>query len=138
MQFASTFLDEQIVASLIRQLSLTHFIALISLKDHLQREYYAQMCSLEHWRTYPRTPGIFTDAQIASWKKVTDAVHIEGGQIFLQIWHVGRLSHRVVQPSGVLPVAPSAIKADGEIFTAEGPKTLETPRTLSSVRLNPV
>lgn len=79
---------------------------------------------------YPRTPGIFTSAQVDGWKQVTDAVHQEGSRIFLQIWHVGRLSHRTVQPSGVLPVAPSAIKAEGEIFTVDGPKTLETPRAL--------
>lgn len=79
---------------------------------------------------YPRTPGIFTAEQISGWRMVTDAVHAEGGKIFLQIWHVGRLSHRVVQPSGVLPVAPSAIKPEGEIFTPQGLKALETPRGL--------
>lgn len=84
---------------------------------------------------YPRTPGIFTREQIDGWKLVTDAVHSEGGKIFLQIWHVGRLSHRVVQPSGVLPVAPSAIKAEGEIFTAAGPKTLEAPRALDILEI---
>ncbi|UJB63451.1 alkene reductase [Acidovorax sp. YS12] len=84
---------------------------------------------------YPRTPGIFTDAQIAGWKLVTDAVHAEGGLIFLQIWHTGRLSHRAVQPSGVLPVAPSAIRADGEIFTPEGLKTLEAPRALDILEI---
>ncbi len=80
---------------------------------------------------YPRTPGIFSEAQIAGWKLVTDAVHAEGGKIFLQIWHVGRLSHPDVQPGNVLPVAPSAIKADGEIFTSTGLKPLEEPRALA-------
>jgi N-ethylmaleimide reductase len=79
---------------------------------------------------YLRTPGIFTDAQVAGWKRVTDAVHAEGGLIFLQLWHVGRLSHPLVQPNGALPVAPSAIKADGEIFTYEGLKSYEAPRAL--------
>lgn len=79
---------------------------------------------------YPRTPGIFSEAQIAGWRNVTDAIHAEGGLIFLQLWHVGRLSHPLVQPDGALPVAPSAIGADGEIFTSEGPKVLETPRAL--------
>lgn len=79
---------------------------------------------------YIRTPGIFTEAQIAGWKLVTDAVHAEGGKIFLQLWHVGRLSHPLVQVNGVLPVAPSAIKPDGDIFTQEGPKPYETPRAL--------
>lgn len=78
----------------------------------------------------PRTPGIFTDAQVEGWKKVTEAVHDEGGHIFLQLWHVGRVSHSVVQANGTLPVAPSAIPAEGEIFTAEGLKAFETPRAL--------
>lgn len=79
---------------------------------------------------YLGTPGIFTDAQVAGWKLVTDAVHAEGGLMFLQLWHVGRLSHSSVQINGALPVAPSAIKAEGEIFTYEGLKSYETPRAL--------
>ncbi|WP_454827949.1 alkene reductase [Pseudoxanthomonas wuyuanensis] len=79
---------------------------------------------------YPRTPGIFTAAQVAGWKQVTDAVHAQGGRIFLQLWHVGRLSHPLVQPDGQLPVAPSAIKPEGELYTAEGLKAYETPRAL--------
>lgn len=80
---------------------------------------------------YMRTPGIFTAAQIAGWKQVTEAVHAEGGRIFLQLWHVGRLSHPLVQLNGAQPVAPSAIKADGEIYTPEGLKPYESPRALS-------
>ncbi|MBP1770909.1 MAG: NADH:flavin oxidoreductase [Holophagaceae bacterium] len=79
---------------------------------------------------YPRTPGIFSQGQIAGWRQVTEAVHAEGGRIFLQLWHVGRLSHSVVQLDGSLPVAPSAIKAEGEIFTVSGLKPYETPRAL--------
>jgi N-ethylmaleimide reductase len=80
---------------------------------------------------YPRTPGIFTDAQVTGWKRVTDAVHAEGGRIFLQLWHVGRLSHPSVQANGELPVAPSAIKPEGQLYTPEGLKAYETPRALS-------
>lgn len=79
---------------------------------------------------YLGTPGIFTDAQVAGWKLVTNAVHAEGGLMFLQLWHVGRLSHSLVQINGALPVAPSAIKAEGEIFTYDGLKSYETPRAL--------
>ncbi|WP_297842579.1 alkene reductase [Pseudomonas sp.] len=79
---------------------------------------------------YMRTPGIFTTEQIAGWKEVTDAVHAQGGSIFLQLWHVGRLSHPLVQINRALPVAPSAIKADGEIYTPEGMKSYELPRAL--------
>lgn len=79
---------------------------------------------------YMRTPGIFTAEQITGWRQVTDAVHAEGGRIFLQLWHVGRLSHPLVQINSALPVAPSAIKADGEIYTPEGLKSYEVPRAL--------
>lgn len=80
---------------------------------------------------YPRTPGIFTERQVEGWQGVTRAVHGAGGRIFLQLWHVGRLSHPLAQPDGALPVAPSAIKPEGEIFTVAGLKPLETPRALA-------
>jgi N-ethylmaleimide reductase len=109
-------------------------------------EYYAQRASAgliisegsqisAQAKGYPRTPGIFTDAQVAGWKLVTDAVHAQGGRIFLQLWHVGRLSHPLVQANGELPVAPSAIKADGELYTSEGLKPYETPRALERVEI---
>ncbi|MGL6149306.1 MAG: alkene reductase, partial [Plesiomonas sp.] len=60
---------------------------------------------------YPNTPGLFTDAQIAGWKNVTDAVHAKKGKIFAQLWHVGRVSHSHFH--GQTPVAPSAIALEG-------------------------
>jgi N-ethylmaleimide reductase len=69
---------------------------------------------------YPATPGIHSAEQIAGWKKVTQAVHDKGGRIFLQLWHVGRISHPDFQPNGELPVAPSAIAPTGEVGTYEG------------------
>ena len=60
---------------------------------------------------YQDTPGIYSQAQIDGWRKVTDAVHAKGGQIFLQLWHVGRVSHVDLQENGAAPVAPSAIRA---------------------------
>ena len=59
---------------------------------------------------YPSTPGIHSAEQVEGWKLVTDAVHQQGGRIFLQLWHVGRISHPDLQPDGALPVAPSAIR----------------------------
>lgn len=79
---------------------------------------------------YPRTPGIHNAEQVAGWKAVTEAVHAEGGHIFLQLWHVGRVSHPSLQPDGQLPVAPSAIKPAGECFTYEGPQPFVEPRAL--------
>jgi N-ethylmaleimide reductase len=80
---------------------------------------------------YPSTPGIHTDAQVEGWRRVTDAVHARGGRIFLQLWHVGRVSHPSLQPDGELPVAPSAIAPEGTVFTYEGPKPFVTPRALA-------
>lgn len=83
----------------------------------------------------PGVPGIYTEAQVAGWRKVVDAVHAKGGIIFLQLWHVGRVSHSSFQPGGALPVAPSAIAispewktstADGKVTNYETPRALET------------
>jgi N-ethylmaleimide reductase len=65
---------------------------------------------------YAFTPGIHSEAQMAGWRRVTDAVHGEGGLVFLQLWHVGRVSHPALQPGGALPVAPSAIAPTGNAF----------------------
>lgn len=81
---------------------------------------------------YPDTPGIHTDAQVAGWRRITDAVHAKGGRIFLQLWHVGRVSHPSLQPGGALPVAPSAIGIPGELWTGHGKKPFVTPRALET------
>ena len=83
----------------------------------------------------PGVPGVYSEAQIKGWRAVVDAVHAKGGLIFLQLWHVGRVSHSSFQPGGVLPVAPSAVPisptlktmtADGKVTTYETPRALET------------
>jgi len=79
---------------------------------------------------YPNTPGIFTAAQVAGWRGVTSAVHAAGGRILLQLWHVGRISHPSYQPDGGLPVAPSAIKPQGKIFTGTAMEDYVAPRAL--------
>lgn len=81
---------------------------------------------------YPKTPGIGTAEQIAGWQKVTDSVHQAGGRIFSQLWHVGRISHPVMQEGGVLPIAPSAIAAEGELFTGGGMEKFIAPRALET------
>jgi N-ethylmaleimide reductase len=107
----------------------------------LMAEYYVQRASAgliitegsqvsQQGVGYPSTPGIHTDAQVTGWRRVTDAVHNAGGRIFLQLWHVGRMSHPSMQPGGALPVAPSAIAPDGEIYTATGRQPFVTPRAL--------
>ena len=79
---------------------------------------------------YPKTPGIFTDAQVAGWRKITESVHAQGGHIYLQLWHVGRISHPSTQSGGALPVGPSAIKPAGKIYTDTGEQEFVTPRAL--------
>jgi N-ethylmaleimide reductase len=80
---------------------------------------------------YPWTPGIHSDEQLEGWKKVTDAVHEAGGRMFAQIWHVGRISHPYFH-DGDLPVAPSAVKPEGQAFTPEGMKDFVEPRALET------
>ncbi len=83
---------------------------------------------------YVRTPGIHSAEQVAGWTVITDAVHRAGGKIFLQLWHVGRISHPDFH-GGELPVAPSAIAAVGQVFTAKGPQQMVTPRALEPAEL---
>ncbi len=81
---------------------------------------------------YPWTPGIYSERQVAGWKLVTDAIHERGGRIFIQLWHVGRISHPSLQKGGILPVAPSAIKPAGLAFTESGMVEFATPRALDA------
>lgn len=78
---------------------------------------------------YVRTPGIYSPEQVAGWRRVTDAVHQSGSKIFLQLWHVGRVSHSDFH-GGDLPVAPSALPVEGDIYTPLGKKKIEMPRAL--------
>lgn len=86
---------------------------------------------------YPYTPGIHTPAQVEGWKQVTQAVHESGGRIFLQLWHVGRISHPAYH-NGELPLAPSAIKPAGSIYTYEGMKEFVAPHALSTGEIKTV
>ncbi|EIM74510.1 NADH:flavin oxidoreductase [Nitritalea halalkaliphila LW7] len=79
---------------------------------------------------YINTPGIHTDAQVAGWKQVTEAVHAAGGKIFIQLWHVGRMSHPDFH-GGELPHAPSAINPNAQSFTPKGFKDTVTPKEMS-------
>lgn len=110
--------------------------------------YYAQRASAafiiseatqvsQQGQGYAWTPGIHTLDQAEGWRVVTDAVHKAGGSIFLQLWHVGRISHPSLQPDGMLPVAPSAIKPSGRAFiendSGEGELVpFVTPRALQT------
>jgi 2,4-dienoyl-CoA reductase-like NADH-dependent reductase (Old Yellow Enzyme family) len=80
---------------------------------------------------YADTPGIWSNEQVAGWKLVTDAVHAAGGRIFLQLWHVGRISDPVFL-DGELPVAPSAIPAAGHVSLLRPKRNYPTPRALDT------
>ena len=88
---------------------------------------------------YAQVPGIYTDAQYAGWRGVTDAVHAQGGHIVVQLWHVGRISHVSLQPGGAAPVAPSAIAANAKTFIIEDGAgrfvPVSTPRALELAEL---
>tara|TARA_R110002033_G_scaffold50855_1_gene98013 strand:- start:5272 stop:6462 length:1191 start_codon:yes stop_codon:yes gene_type:complete len=111
--------------------------------NEMHARYYAQRASAgmiiseatnisAQARGYDLTPGIWTEEQVAGWKLVTDAVHAAGGLIVCQLWHVGRFSHVDLQPDGAAPVAPSAIKAEGQTFTENGMMDVSMPRALET------
>ncbi len=111
----------------------------------LMAEYYRQRASAglivsegaqvsEQGIGYPATPGIHTQSQIGAWQKVTRAVQDADGRIFCQLWHCGRISHPDFH-KGVLPVAPSAIRPEGQAFTYEGLKDFVTPRALETAEI---
>ncbi len=80
---------------------------------------------------YVWTPGMYSDAQTAGWKAITDAVHAEGGKIAAQLWHVGRVSHVSLQPGNGAPVSPSPIQANTKTYIESGFAEVSTPRELS-------
>jgi len=80
-------------------------------------------------KAYPGIPGIYTESQIAGWKKVTQAVHTAGGRIFIQLMHSGRISHTKI--TGLDPISASAVKPAGELFTGTGMDPFETPKEMS-------
>ncbi len=84
---------------------------------------------------YVRTPGIYAPEQIESWRKVTDAVHAKGGKIFMQIFHTGRIALPDFLPENQSPVAPSAVKANGQNYTDDGMKEFAEPRELSTAEV---
>lgn len=109
--------------------------------NDLMVEYYRQRASAglivteasqisQQGQGYIHTPGIYTDEQARGWRRINDAVHDSGGKIFIQLWHVGRISHVSLQANGAAPVAPSAIRANSKTFVASGFVETSEPRAL--------
>jgi len=116
-----------------------------NIPHELNAEYYVQRASAgliiseatqvsQQGQGYPGTPGIHSPEQVGGWKLVTDTVHKAGGRIFLQLWHVGRISHSSHQPNDALPVAPSALAAENSgTYTADWQETpILVPRALET------
>ena len=87
---------------------------------------------------YVRTPGIYTLEQIASWRKITDAIHEQSGVIFMQIFHTGRIALPDFLPDNQSPVAPSAVKANGQNYTDDGMKDFVEPRELTTEEIKEI
>ncbi|MHC2464694.1 alkene reductase [Bradyrhizobium embrapense] len=107
----------------------------------LAAEYYSQRASAglliteasqvsQQGQGYQDTPGIYSKEQVEGWRKVTDRVHERGGHIYIQLWHVGRISHVTLQPNGGAPVAPSAIRAKTKTFVNGTFADVSEPRAL--------
>ena len=126
---------------------LTRSRAVGNVPNDLMAEYYAQRASAGLIITegtspspnglgYARIPGIYSEAQVAGWKKVTDAVHARGGRIFVQLMHTGRIGHQLNLPAGAKIVAPSAVAAAGQMFTdAEGMQPHPVPAAMTEAEL---
>jgi N-ethylmaleimide reductase len=134
---ALTLPNRLVMAPLTRNRALAGFVP-----GPLAVEYYGQRASAgllvseatqvsQQGQGYQDTPGIYTKEQVAGWRKVTDHVHEKGGRIFLQAWHVGRVSHTSLQPDGGAPVAPSAIRAKGKTYVNNTFTEISEPRALA-------
>ncbi len=131
-----TLSNRTVMAPLTRNRALAGLVP-----NPLAIEYYGQRASAglliseatqisQQGQGYQDTPGIYSQEQVAGWRKVTDRVHERGGHIYLQLWHVGRISHTDLQPNNGAPVAPSAIRAKGKTFVGGTFADVSEPRAL--------
>lgn len=141
--FAKTTLGSLTLQNHLVMAPMTRSRATGNIPNELMAEYYAQRGSAGLIITegtspspnglgYPRIPGIFSAAQVAGWKRITEAVHPQGAKMFIQFMHCGRVGHALNLPSGARILAPSAVRADGEMYTdAEGMKPHPTPQAMT-------
>jgi N-ethylmaleimide reductase len=131
-----TLSNRTVMAPLTRNRAVAGLVS-----NPLAIEYYGQRASAglliteasqvsQQGQGYQDTPGIYSKEQIAGWRKVTDRVHERGGRIFIQLWHVGRISHTSLQPNNGAPVAPSAVRAKGKTFVGGTFADVSEPRAL--------
>jgi len=141
--FTPTTLGELQLKNRVVMAPMTRNRAIDNIPNELMAQYYAQRATAGLIITegtspspnglgYPRIPGIFSAEQVAGWKLVTDAVHAEGGKIFIQLMHCGRIGHPLNLPAGARVLGPSAIAAAGDIYTdAEGMKPNAMPQAMT-------
>ncbi len=133
---AATLTNRSVMAPLTRNRAIAGYVP-----NPLAIEYYGQRASAglliteasqvsQQGQGYQDTPGIYTKEQVAGWRKVTDRVHERGGHIYIQLWHVGRISHTSLQQNDGAPVAPSAIRAKGKTFVGGTFADVSEPRAL--------
>ncbi|MDQ2084270.1 alkene reductase [Xanthobacteraceae bacterium Astr-EGSB] len=142
--FSKTTLGSLSLQNRLVMCPLTRSRAIGNVPNDLMVEYYAQRASAGLIITegtspspnglgYPRIPGIFSDAQVAGWKRVTEAVHGRGAKIFVQLMHTGRVGHPLNLPAGARVLGPSAVAAEGQMFTdAEGLKPNAMPAAMTA------
>jgi NADH:flavin oxidoreductases, Old Yellow Enzyme family len=138
--FSKTTLGSLTLQNRLVMSPMTRNRATGNIPNELMAQYYAQRATAGLIITegtspspnglgYPRIPGIFSAAQVAGWKRVTDAVHAQGAKMFIQFMHCGRVGHALNLPAGARILAPSAVAAVGEMYTdAEGMKPNATPQ----------
>ena len=133
---AVTLSNRTVMAPLTRNRAVAGFVP-----NPLAVEYYGQRASAgllvteasqvsQQGQGYQDTPGIYSKEQVAGWRKVTDRVHERGGHIYIQLWHVGRISHTTLQANGGAPVAPSAVPAQSKTFVGGTFADVSEPRAL--------
>ncbi len=132
-----TLANRSVMAPLTRNRAVAGLVP-----NPLAVEYYGQRASAglliteasqvsQQGQGYQDTPGIYSKDQITGWRKVSDRVHERGGKIFLQLWHVGRVSHTSLQENGQAPVAPSVVRAKGKTFVGGTFTDVSEPRALA-------
>jgi len=141
-------MGDMILKNRIIMAPLTRCRAFDRIPNELMLEYYCQRASAGLILTeatsihpmgvgYPRTPGIWSDEQIAGWKKITQALHQKDGKIFCQLWHVGRISHPFYL-DGKLPLAPSPVAAIGNVSLVRPPIAYPVPRALEMAEIKEI
>jgi N-ethylmaleimide reductase len=141
--FSETVLGPLKLQNRLVMCPLTRNRAIDNIPNALMAQYYAQRASVGLIITegtspspnglgYPRIPGIFSPAQVAGWKPITEAVHAKGAKMFMQLMHCGRIAHPLNLPAGARLLAPSAVAAAGEMYTdAEGLKPHPVPQAMT-------